>query len=73
MLRRLWHRVVCIPFNRSALRETVGGVLGFRCPCGLWRPVVARYQDELMSAVPRPSHEQLKAKRQKFSIVKKRA
>lgn len=58
----IWHRLVCIPLNRNAIRETVDGVLGFRCGCGLWRPVMERHESERLNS-PRPAHETYRVNR----------
>lgn len=68
----LWHRLVCVTLNRNAIRETVHGALGYRCGCGLWRPVVRR-SDAERSKVVRPAHERLKARPRALNLVRRRA
>ena len=70
----LWHRLWCVPVDRSTVRETVGGVLGFRCECGHWEPAVARSASERERlTVTAPAHERLVTRKRRRLFFERRA
>lgn len=70
-LIQVWHRVWCLPMERNTIRETVDGVLGYRCGCGHWAAVVTRHPDDLMAAVPRPAHERYRVTRRRLRLAER--
>lgn len=46
MIRASWHRFWCRLIDAHLYRETRDGVLGYRCVCGHWEPVIQRSAGE---------------------------
>lgn len=68
-----WHRLWCVSLDRSSVRETVGGVLGFRCECGHWEPVIARSQAERERlTVTAPAHARLVTRKRRRLFFERR-
>lgn len=68
-LIQVWHRVWCQTWERNTIRETRQNILGYRCGCGHWSPVVTRHPDDLMAAVPRPAHERYQVTRRRLRLA----
>lgn len=59
----------CQLFNRNTVRETVDEILGYRCECGHWEPLIHRSEAErAMLIVTKPAHERYRIWRQVFGL-----
>lgn len=70
----LWHDLWCRFLDRNTVRETVDGVLGFRCDCGEWTPAVTRTPEERERfASIRPAHETLVIRKKRKPLFRRSA
>lgn len=59
----------CIMFGRNTVRETVDGVLCYRCECGHVEPLIRRSDAERAKMVTmKPAHERYRVLRQVFGF-----